>query len=265
MVHRHSGETGECGIAAEVLVSSVGLHHGEERPISGSRGSGTIFFSGCNLHCVFCQNWTISQERDGEPMSPPELADVMLSLQRAGAHNINWVSPTHVVPMLIEALLLARKRGLTVPLVYNTGGYDSLDVLHLLDGLVDVYMPDMKYGDPEIGKRLSGVEDYPEHNQAAVSEMYRQVGPLVCDEQGVASRGLLVRHLVLPNGLAGSERVFDFLASRLPGPVHVNVMNQYRPAHLADSVPELARPTSAAEFREALDAARCRPSIHLIN
>ena len=216
MAKRRQGELGECGIGDELIVSSIGLHHGEEFPISGVRGSGTIFLAGCNLHCIFCQNADISQMRFGKPMSTEELAYEMLNLQESGAHNINWVSPTHVVPMLAEALMIAWDEGLRIPLVYNSGGYDSLEVLALLDGIVDIYMPDMKYGDAETAKRLSDINDYPHHNQAAVREMYRQVGPLVCDNQGIAKRGLLVRHLVLPGNLSGSEQVFSFLDEELP-------------------------------------------------
>lgn len=262
---RRHGEVGECGIEDELIVSSVGLHHGEEFPISGYHGSGTIFLAGCNLHCSFCQNWTISQAREGEPLSVTQLGQAMLNLQKAGAHNINWVSPTHVVPMLAEALLIAMEGDLHIPLVYNSGGYDSLEVLASLEGLVDIYMPDMKYGDAETALRLSGIEDYPRHNQAAIREMYRQVGPLLCDERGVARRGLLVRHLVLPEGLAGSEQVFAFLDEALPGPVDVNVMAQYHPCYKADEIPALRRSLYASEFRTAVKMAMERESIRIVN
>lgn len=265
MARRKAGEVGECGIGDELIVSSVGLHHGEEFPISGYFGSGTIFLSGCNLHCIFCQNWTISQAREGEIYSLSELAQAMVSLQEAGAHNINWVSPTHVVPMLAEALLLASQNGLHIPLVYNSGGYDSLEVLALLDGIVDIYMPDMKYGDAGTALKLSGIEDYPHHNQAAIREMYRQVGPLVCDEYGAARHGLLIRHLVLPENLAGSEQVFAFLEEAIPGPVDVNVMEQYHPCYRADSLPALARQLQASEFRLVLDKAAAKSSIRIVD
>jgi putative pyruvate formate lyase activating enzyme len=265
LARRRQGELGECGIADGLVVSSVGLHHGEEFPISGYRGSGTVFLAGCNLHCVLCQNWTISQAREGEPVSVPELAQAMLSLQRAGAHNINWVTPTHVVPMLAEALLLARENGLEIPLVYNSGGYDSLEVLALLDGVVDIYMPDMKYGDAATALTLSGIEDYPRHNQAAIREMYRQVGPLESDDQGIAKRGLLVRHLVLPEDLAGSEEVFTFLDEALPGPVDVNVMAQYHPCYRANDFLALRRGLYPSEFQAALKKARDKKSIRIVD
>jgi len=265
MARRKVGEVGECGIRDKVIVSSVGLHHGEEFPISGYYGSGTIFLSGCNLHCIFCQNWTISQAWEGKIFSISELAQAMVNLQEAGAHNINWVSPTHVVPMLAEALLLAYENGLSIPLVFNSGGYDSLEVLALLDGIVDIYMPDMKYGDAETALKLSGIEDYPRHNQAAIREMYRQVGPLVHDENGVAESGLLIRHLVLPEGLAGSEKVFAFLEEAIPGPVDVNVMEQYHPCYRADNLPTLARRLQASEFRIVLDKAGTKSSIRIVD
>ncbi|MBU0509137.1 radical SAM protein [bacterium] len=264
-VHRTSGELGECGMGGELMVSSVGLHFGEESPISGHRGSGTIFLSGCNLHCVFCQNWTISQLAEGERVTVAELAEAMLGLERSGAHNINWVSPTHMVPMLMEAFCLAGEHGLSIPLVYNSGGYDSLEVLKLLDGMVDVYMPDMKYGDAAVARRLSGVEDYPAHNQAAIREMYRQVEPLQLDASGVAVCGLLIRHLVLPENQAGSEAVFTFLDEELPGPVDVNVMAQYHPCHLAWEHPELERCPSRDEFQAALRLARSKSSIRIVD
>jgi putative pyruvate formate lyase activating enzyme len=264
LTERRRGKLGECGIGDTALVSSAGLHHGEEPPISGWRGSGTIFLTGCNLHCLFCQNWTISQAREGEPFSIEDLAHTMIALEKAGAHNINWVSPTHVLPILMEALLLAWRMGLSLPVVYNSGGYDSLDALRLLDGLIDVYMPDMKYSDAATAERLSGAKDYPSHNQAALREMYRQVGPLECDSSGVAVRGLLIRHLVLPDDLAGSEAAFDFLARELPGPVDVNVMAQYHPCHQAAQHPALARRLPAAEYQAAVRAAQARPSIRLV-
>ena len=262
---RRQGEIGQCGIGDELSISSIGLHHGEEFPISGVRGSGTVFLAGCNLHCLFCQNADISQMRMGESLSAEQLAQAMVNLQKSGAHNINWVSPTHVVPMLAEALLIAWEEGLQIPLVYNTGGYDSLEVLALLDGIVDIYMPDMKYGDAETAKRLSGIDDYPHHNQAAVREMYRQVGSLECDAQGIAKRGLLVRHLVLPENLSTSEQVFSFLDEKLPGIVDVNVMAQYRPCFRADEIPELRRRHHASEFQEAVNMARSRERIRVVD
>jgi putative pyruvate formate lyase activating enzyme len=264
MAKRKSGEFGECGIGDELVISSVALHHGEEFPISGFFGSGTIFLAGCNLHCVFCQNFEISQLRQGELWTVEQTAEAMLRLEAAGAHNINWVSPTHVVPMLVDALLMARQHGLRIPLVYNTGGYDSLEVLRLLEGIVDIYMPDMKYGDAPTAHRFSGVEDYPLHNRAAVRELYRQVGPLDCDSRGIARRGLLVRHLVLPDDQAGTSEVLAFLDHEFPGPVDVNIMDQYHPAHRANDHPSLSRRLSRSEYLSALDLARSKSSLRVI-
>ncbi len=193
-------------------VSSVQLHFGEEAPLVGHGGSGTIFFTHCNLACTFCQNHEISHGGQGRPMSPEQLARAMVELQEAGAHNVNLVSPSHVVPQILEALLFAAEAGLRIPLVYNSGGYDALSALRLLDGVVDIYMPDAKYGDTDVGERYSGVPSYPAVNRAAIREMHRQVGDLHVDEQGIVLRGLLVRHLVLPGGLAGTRSVMRFLA-----------------------------------------------------
>ena len=262
--HRSQGETGECRIGDTVLISTIGLHRGEEFPISGLYGSGTIFLSGCNLHCVFCQNWTISQSADGAPCKARDLARAMLTLQRSGAHNINWVSPTHVLPMLLDALQLAYEDGLGIPLVYNTGGYDNVEVIELLDGIVDIYMPDMKYGDSETAKMFSDVDDYVTYNQRIVQEMYRQVGPLVLDQIGAATRGLLVRHLVLPNNLANSDAIFRFLDESLPGYVDINIMDQYRPCHQAYRFPALQRRIMDEEYQRALELARSKPSLRII-
>ena len=221
----------------------------------GRHGSGTIFFTYCNLHCAFCQNYTISQLGEGSPAAKEELAQMMLSLQKKGCHNINLVSPTHVVPYILEALELAAARGLHLPLVYNSGGYDSLETLKLLDGVVDIYMPDMKYSDEETAEELSGIKDYPRVNQAAVKEMHRQVGDLRLDEQGVARRGLLVRHLVLPNGLAGTEAVIKFLAGKISTDTYLNIMAQYRPCYRAFDIPRLARPLLDREFSKTIELA----------
>jgi len=264
LVHRREGEAGECGLADLPVVSSIGLHHGNERPISGYRGSGNIFISGCSLHCVYCQNWEISQAREGRRMTPAELADAMLKLQGLDAHNINVVTPTHVVPWIAEALLLAMEKGLRLPLVYNTSGYDLVKTIAFLDGIVDIYLPDMKYGDAETAVRLSDVADYPAYNQAAVREMFRQVGPLVRDEHGVAVRGVLVRHLVLPENLGACEKTFDFLDQEIPGEVYVNLMAQYRPCYRAGSVPPMSRRLYDSEYEAACAAARARKSLRLI-
>jgi putative pyruvate formate lyase activating enzyme len=255
-VNRLAGESGKCRVTGKVVVSSYGPHFGEEAPLVGEQGSGTIFFTYCNLQCLFCQNYTISHLGEGRGVDSEELAGMMLSLQSRGCHNINLVSPTHVVPYILEALELAVSRGLHLPLVYNSGGYDSVETLELLDGVVDIYMPDMKYSDEKTAERFSGVKNYPEINRAAVREMHRQVGDLQIDEQGVAQRGLLVRHLVLPNGLAGTEGVVHFLAQEVSTNTYLNVMAQYHPCHKAFDVPELARSVNRGEFDEAVNLAR---------
>ncbi len=262
--NRLAGEKGKCRTAGQAMVSSYGPHFGEEAPLVGRHGSGTIFFTFCNLRCIFCQNYTISQLGEGSPVSPKELAGMMLSLQAKGCHNINLVSPTHVVPFILEALELAVGGGLSLPLVYNTGGYDSLETLKLLDGVVDIYMPDMKYADAKVGERFSGIRDYPEINRAAVKEMHRQVGDLELDEAGVAQRGLLVRHLVLPNRLAGTEAVVRFLAREVSANTYLNIMAQYHPCYQAFDIPELARPISQREFAEAVEMAH-RQGLHRLD
>ncbi|MCU0520907.1 MAG: radical SAM protein [Anaerolineae bacterium] len=247
---------GPCTIAGVIHVVQYGPHPGEESPISGSRGSGTIFFSGCNLHCIYCQNYDISQSPMGAAVKPAELAGLMLSLQAQGCHNINLVSPTHVAAHMVPALVSARQAGLRVPIVYNTGGYDAPQALALMDGLVDIYMPDMKYADPEIGWRLSGVRDYPAVNKAAVREMYRQVGDLVLDAEGIATRGLLVRHLVLPDDLAGTAEIARFLVEEISAETYINVMAQYYPAYCATEHPALRRRVTPAEVAAAEREAR---------
>jgi len=249
-----AGEKGKCHVTSEVMISSFGPHFGEEAPLVGRSGSGTIFFTFCNLRCVFCQNYTISQLGEGYITSSEELAEMMLSLQAKGCHNINLVSPTHVVPYILEALELAAGMGLHLPLVYNSGGYDSVETLQLLDGVVDIYMPDMKYSDGEIAEALSGVKDYPAVNKAAIKEMHHQVGDLEII-QGVAQRGLLVRHLVLPNYLAGTQGVISFLTQEISKNTYLNIMTQYHPCYKAFGVPQLARSTSEEEFNQALELA----------
>ena len=254
-VNRLAGEVGRCHTPALAIVSSCGPHFGEEAPLVGRYGSGTIFFTWCNLRCVFCQNYTISQLGEGEEVTKEELAGMMLHLQARGCHNINLVSPTHVVPQILEALEIAVAKGLSIPLVYNSGGYDSLETLKLLDGIVDIYMPDMKYSDEGIAEEYSGIKDYPRVNRAAVKEMHRQVGDLKIDEQGIASRGLLVRHLVLPNRLAGTYEVVGFLAEEVSKNTYLNVMAQYRPCNKASQFPLLSRPITRQEYMEAVEMA----------
>ncbi len=249
---RKTIEGAVCRTGERAIVNSFGAHHGEEDPLRGWHGSGTIFFSWCNLRCVYCQNWEISHKGMGQEVTPEDIADMMLSLQAQGCHNINLVSPSHVVAQIIAAVSLAVARGLHLPLVYNTGGYDSLEALHLLDGIIDIYMPDMKYGDPDIARRYSRVRDYVSFNRAAVKEMHRQVGDLVIDEQGLARHGLLIRHLVMPANLAGSEEVLAFIAGEISTNTYLNLMDQYYPCYRADEYPLLARPLTADEYDQAL-------------
>jgi putative pyruvate formate lyase activating enzyme len=250
-VNRLQGELGECHTGSEAIVASVQPHFGEEQPLVGTGGSGTIFFTWCNLHCQYCQNDTISQLGEGVPLGAQRLAELMLTLQHRRCHNINFVSPSHVVPQILAATLIAARQGLRVPLVYNTGGYDRLETLALLDGVFDIYMPDMKYADAEVAERYSQVKDYPAINQAAVREMHRQVGDLVVDERGIAVRGLLVRHLILPQGLAGTAEVVCFLAG-LSRDTYLNLMDQYRPCYKARSLPPFDRRITVPEYEEAV-------------
>jgi putative pyruvate formate lyase activating enzyme len=253
---RRAGKLGVCRTGERALVSSYGPHHGEEDPLRGTRGSGTIFFAWCNLTCQYCQNYDISQLGHGREVEPEEIASMMLALQAQGCHNVNFVSPSHVVPQIIAALLIAAEAGLRLPLVYNTGGYDSPTALRLLDGIVDIYMPDMKYADADAARRYSKAPNYPQVNQAAVKEMHRQVGDLVMDKGGVALRGLLIRHLVLPNGLAGTKAIAEFLAQEISPNTYINVMDQYRPAHKAADYPRLNRRPTAEEYAEAVRLVR---------
>jgi putative pyruvate formate lyase activating enzyme len=238
--NRSNGEIGFCGISDMPVVSSVGPHFGEESVLVGSGGSGTIFFAGCNLGCMFCQNFDISHHRHGQQVTIEQLAQSMLELANRGCSNINFVTPTHVIPAIVAAIELARKKGLTLPVVYNTGGYDSVETLKLLAGFVDIYMPDMKYSDSAVADELSTAADYPQVNRAAVKEMHRQVGDLQM-KKGLATRGLLVRHLVLPNQLAGSAKIIDFLAEEISPTTAINVMDQYRPCYKASSHPRINR------------------------
>jgi putative pyruvate formate lyase activating enzyme len=256
-VDRLAGETGFCGIGAGVPVSFAGLHFGEEPPISGNRGSGTIFIIGCNLNCVFCQNYQISQEFSGSPfetLSVDELAAQMLLLQHQGAHNINFVSPTHVVFYMAEAIRMARELGLTIPIVYNSNGYDSVDALRQIRGLVDIYLPDIKYQDDALAKRYSKAPDYPDVVIDVLREMFDQVGLLETDAQGVATRGVLVRHLVLPGHPENSRRCLDVL-EKLSPKMFVSIMSQYSPRYKACDYPEIARPLTPDEYDAITDHA----------
>ena len=255
-VDRRSGEFGRCGIGSSARVASFGPHFGEERPLVGRFGSGTVFFSGCNLACLFCQNWRISQEREGADVSDEDLAKIFLRTQESGCHNLNVVTPTPHSASIVRALAISADEGFALPIVWNCGGYESVEVLRCLDGIVDVYMPDLKYGDDSAARRLSGVRDYVARSRAAVREMHRQVGDLTVDEDGIARRGLLVRHLILPGGLAGTEGVMRFLAEEISLDTYVNVMGQYRPCHRAAEVSALRRRITAAEYRDAIRLAK---------
>ena len=247
--------SGTCGTGRWAEVASHNAHQGEEPPISGWAGSGTIFFSHCNLQCAYCQNYPISQMGEGRRVGPEDLAGMMLSLQERGCHNLNVVTPTHVVPQILEALEIAVSQGLRIPLVYNSSGYDSLEELRLLDGVVDIYMPDSRYGDNAAAAAYSGVKDYVEVNRSALREMHRQVGDLILNGEGVARRGLLVRHLVLPHGLAGSEAVLRFIAEEVSSRTYLSLMAQYFPAYKAVKDTPLGRKISAQEYEKALDLA----------
>ena len=255
-VNRMAGETGICRTGSQMLVSAAHPHFGEESPLVGRHGSGTIFVTFCNLMCCFCQNDDISHEGWGEPVSDRQAADMMLALQARGCHNINVVTPTHVVPQLLSALEKAIDGGLHIPLVYNCGGYEQIETLGLLEGVVDIYMPDLKFMDQDIARRTCNAPDYPETAKAALKEMHRQVGDLKINEKGLAVRGLLVRHLVLPENLADTEKAMAFIAKEISPRTYVNIMSQYRPMGRAGQVPELARAVWPEEYHAALSAAR---------
>jgi len=252
-VNRLIGEKGFCRAPDEVVVFSAHPHFGEEISLVGTHGSGTIFFSNCNLRCVFCQNWPIAHEGRGKGFTDEALADMMLRFQKLGCHNINLVTPTHVMPNILNATRVALKKGLHLPLVYNTSGYECLEMVKLLDGVVDIYMPDMKYMDSLQAARYSpGASDYPEKTKKAIQEMHRQVGIHLVDEQGITLRGLIIRHLVMPNRVAGTEKFVSWLAETLPKSTYVNIMPQYRVDFKAYDYPEIARGIHVDEFLEAV-------------
>lgn len=254
-VNRRTGNLGRCRTGELARLSGYGPHLSEESVLSGSKGSGTLFFAGCSLHCQYCQSFDISQMRSGKEVQADDLADIMLELQEYGCHNINFVTPEHVVPQILQAVLDAAKRGLEIPLVWNSSGFDSLEALRLLDGVIDIYQPDMKYSSAAAARRYSRVNDYPQVNQDVVREMHRQVGDLVLDENGVAQRGLIVRHLVLPNGMAGTQEIMRFLADEISPNTYVNIMGHYRPAFNAHLFASLNRPVSSEEFEQAVEMA----------
>jgi putative pyruvate formate lyase activating enzyme len=255
-VDRTAGELGFCRTGDKPFVSSFNPHFGEEAPLVGIHGSGTIFFTNCNLGCLFCQNWTISHQGEGGEISFEALADIMLTLQGYGCHNINFVTPTHQVYQILKSLEIAIEKGLNIPLVYNCGGYEALETLKILDGIIDIYMPDFKYADPEAAKKYSKAEDYPSIAKTAIKEMHRQVGDLIMDDRGIALRGLLVRHLVLPGGLAGTEEIVKFLAEEISPETYTNIMAQYYPCYKAFEHPPLDRRITGNEYNRAVKAAR---------
>ena len=253
---RSVGELGVCRTGRRAELSSYHAHFGEEEPLVGRNGSGTIFITHCNLLCSFCQNYDISHEGRGHEASPDVLAGLMIELKIRGCHNINFVTPSHVIPQILEALPIAIEAGLNVPLVYNSGGYDRVETLRLLDGVFDIYMPDFKFWDNAIAERFMGVKDYADRTREAVKEMHRQVGDLVMNEEGIAQRGLLVRHLVMPEGLAGTYDIARFLAEEVSSDTYINVMGQYRPCGDAGQWPELSRPLYVEELNQAKELAR---------
>jgi putative pyruvate formate lyase activating enzyme len=255
LAKRTEGEIGECHSTNEVFISSVGPHFGEEPPLVGSNGSGTIFFTNCNLDCQFCQNYDISHLGIGEKASTTDLARAMLQLQQIGCHNINLVTPTHFTPQIVDALILAVEKGLELPIVYNCGGYESVETLRLLENIVDIYMPDIKYSVDENAFKYSGVQNYWETVKLAVKEMHRQVGDLKISKRGIAQRGLIIRHLVLPNDIAGSKAVIDFVADEISDNTYLNIMDQYCPTYQASKYPEINHQISPSEHKKVVDYA----------
>jgi len=252
-VNRQKGEIGFCRAPLNPVIFSYHPHFGEEMPLVGGNGSGTIFFSNCNLRCIFCQNWPIAHEGRGTEVQDEGLADMMIKLQRMGCHNINLVTPTHVMPNILNATRIALKKGLHLPLMYNTSGYERLEMLKILEGIIDIYKPDMKYMDADKAAKYSaGASDYPEVTKRAVLEMHRQVGILKLDHQGIAVRGVIIRHLVMPNRVAGTDQFVKWVAEALPKSTYVNIMAQYRVEYKAFDYPEISRGITVQEFLEAM-------------
>lgn len=254
-VDRIRKKTGKCKTGNELFISSYNLHFGEEPPISGLKGSGTIFFTNCNLACVFCQNYPISQLSNGNLISTDNLTNNMLELQEKGAHNINFVTPAHVLPMLVEAVYKAKNSGLKIPLVYNTNGYEKVETLKLLEGIIDIYLPDAKYTKEENSVKYSGAPNYWNVNKLALKEMFRQAGNLVIDKDGIAQKGLIIRHLVLPNNISGTKEVLEFIANDISSDVYLSLMSQYHPAHQSHKYPEISRRLNQTEYDEAVKTA----------
>lgn len=255
-VNRLKGEKGVCGVDAQLWISSYGPHYGEEPPLSGTNGSGTIFFTFCNLRCVYCQNYSISQLGDGDIISIPDLAGIMLYLQGIGCHNINLVTPTHFLPQIVSAIVIAVEKGLKIPIVYNTSGYEKVEILRLLDGIVDIYLPDMRYSSETNSIRYSSAPEYPKFNRLAVKEMFRQVGNLELDKDGIAKRGLIIRHLVMPNDVSGTEEVLRFIAEEVSKDTYISLMAQYRPMYKAIDIPTINRRITREEYRKAIEIAK---------
>jgi putative pyruvate formate lyase activating enzyme len=254
-VNRKAGEKGICRTTDQAFVYGYHAHFGEEAPLVGSYGSGTIFFTHCNLKCNFCQNFEISHKGMGKPVSDMELADMMLGLQNEGCHNINFVTPSHVVPQILSAVLLAAEKGLTLPLVYNSSAYDAVETLRILDGVMDIYMPDFKFWDPRTSDVTCGAPDYPDAARKAILEMHRQVGDLVMDASGLAKRGLLIRHLVMPDGLSETLEIMKFISSKISENTYVNVMPQYHPSGDIGGMKSLRRQITPKEHAKALQYA----------
>jgi len=254
-VNRNTGREGFCRSGARPAVSTFMVHHGEEPPISGTRGSGTIFFSNCNMRCVYCQNYQISQESEDTEISIEELAANMIGLQGKEVHNINLVSPTIWVPQILEAVLTAKKSGFDLPIVYNTGGYDHPGTIRILEGIIDIYMPDIRYSDDSLAEKYSGIKEYKKFNRESILEMYRQVGDLLIDKNGIAKKGLLIRLLVLPGNIGGIKDTLDFIRNELSAGVYLSIMAQYHPAYRANGYPELSRRVSMGEYLEIVDHA----------
>lgn len=253
-VNRLNDECGACKTGLKARVYSYQAHHGEEPPISATNGSGTIFFSGCNMSCVYCQNYEFSQSKRGRETEPEELSNIMLGLQGMGCHNINLVSPTHIMPQILKALELAIPKGLKIPLVYNTGGYELTDSIKLLEGIVDIYLPDMRYADDNSSLKYSLAPDYPGYNRQAVREMHRQVGRAKIDKEGVIRKGLIIRHLVLPAAIAGTEKIIEFIAKEISADTYISLMSQYMPLYKAGEFKEISRRITRKEYEEAKSA-----------
>ena len=252
-INRLKGEIGACRTGKDFKVASINLHYGEEPPISGEKGSGTIFFTNCNLSCVFCQNYPISQLGNGNPITTEQLADKMLGLQKKGANNINLVTPTHVYPMVAETIFIAKQKGLTIPILSNCGGYESKEVLELMEPFIDIYMPDMKYSSDEMAKKYSKINNYVENNRTAIKEMYRQKGTLKFNDNDLATKGILIRHLVLPNNISGSKETFEFVANEISQDTYMSVMAQYHTANISHTIDELNRKVTQQEYDKVLE------------